>query len=79
MTLHYIDGGNTMNLHANEQQRFNTQQAAEYLGLKPATLATWRSLGRHKLKYQKVGRLVYYMKTDMDEWLKTRTKFHTGE
>ena len=68
-----------MNLDTNEQQRFNTQQAAEYLGLKPATLATWRSLGRHKLKYQKVGRLVYYMKIDMDEWLSSRTKFHTGE
>lgn len=34
------------------------KQAAEVLDVKPSTLAVWRSTGRYRLPYLKVGRLV---------------------
>jgi excisionase family DNA binding protein len=44
-------------------------QAADYLGLRPQTLAAWYCTGRHDLPAFKVGRLVKYRKADLDEWL----------
>lgn len=55
------------------------KQAAEALGLKPATLAVWRSTGRYNLHYLKVGRLVKYRISDIAEFLASRTFNHTGE
>ncbi len=52
--------------------------AAEVLGVKPATLAVWRSLGRYNLPYLKVGRLVKYRVSDLAEFLAHRTSTHTG-
>lgn len=54
-------------------------QAAEYLSLKPQTLAVWRSTGRYNLPYIRVGRLIRYRKSDLDRWLRDRTVRHTGE
>ena len=57
-----------------------TKQAAEYLGLKPQTLAGWRCNGMSTLKYVKVGsRAVRYRVEDLDEWLNGRTGTHTGQ
>lgn len=53
-------------------------QAAEYLGMKKQTLATWRSLGRYDLPYVKVGRSIKYRKSDLDEFIESRLKQHTG-
>jgi len=33
-----------------------TEQVAKVLGVKPATLQNWRSLGRHNLPFVRVGR-----------------------
>ena len=66
-------------MNQTENTRFNTTQAAEILGLRPATLAIWRSTGRSQLKYKKIGRLIYYFKNDLDEFLESCTKTHTGE
>jgi hypothetical protein len=55
------------------------KQAAKALGVKPTTLAVWRSTGRYHLPYLKVGRLVKYRVSDLAEFLARRTTHHTGE
>lgn len=55
------------------------KQAAEVLEVKPTTLAVWRSTGRYRLPYLKVGRLVKYRISDLAEFLARRTANHTGE
>jgi hypothetical protein len=47
--------------------------AAAYLGIKPTTLAMWRSTKRYPLPYIKVGRLVQYRKAHLDAFLASRT------
>jgi predicted DNA-binding transcriptional regulator AlpA len=44
------------------------EQAADYLHLKPSTLAAWRHQGRGP-KYLKIGRSCYYKQSDLDAWL----------
>jgi len=55
------------------------EQAAERLGLRPQTLAVWRTSGRYALPYLKCGRLIRYKPEDVDEWLASRRVMHTGE
>ncbi len=55
------------------------KQAADALGVKPTTLAVWRSTGRYNLPFLKVGRLVKYRLSDLAEFLVRRTASHTGE
>lgn len=55
------------------------KQAADALGVKPTTLAVWRSTGRYNLPFLKVGRLVKYRLSDLAEFLARRTASHTGE
>ncbi len=50
-----------------------TQQAAHVLGVKPATLQNWRSLGRHDLPFVRVGRLPRYRTSDLADWIAGRT------
>jgi excisionase family DNA binding protein len=52
---------------------FNTQYAAEYLGVTVATLEVWRSTKRYNIPYIKVGRLVKYRKSALDAFLESRT------
>ena len=47
----------------------NPVQAAEYLNIKPATLAVWRATNRRKLAYVKVGGQVRYRRTDLDAFI----------
>lgn len=56
-----------------------TEQAAEYLGLKPSTLTNWRSTGRYPIPFVKVGGNTRYRKADLDKFLEQRTIAHTGE
>lgn len=53
--------------------RYDEKAAAEYLGVKPATLAIWRCNKRYNLEYIKVGRLIRYRKSALDEFLARRT------
>ena len=48
-------------------------EAAEYLGVRPQTLAAWASTRRYGLRYIKVGRSVRYRKADLDRFLEART------
>ena len=48
-------------------------QAANYLGVTPQTLAVWACTGRYNLLFVKVGRLVKYRKDDLDAFVAKRT------
>ncbi|HYD95258.1 MAG TPA: helix-turn-helix domain-containing protein [Noviherbaspirillum sp.] len=48
-------------------------EAAVYLGVKEATLATWRSTRRYRLDYVKVGRRIFYTKAALDKFMAART------
>ena len=54
------------------------EQAATFLGLKPATLSIWRCTGRYNLRFVKSGRLVRYRAGDIVAWLDGRSRIHTG-
>ncbi len=48
--------------------------AAELLDTAPGTLSVWRSTGRYKLPFLKVGRKVRYRRGDLIAWLESRTR-----
>lgn len=52
--------------------RLTPTEAAEYLGVKPSSLATWRCTRRHRIPFLKIGRLIYYRRRDLDRWLDSR-------
>ena len=68
-----------MSIHERDSDVLNTTEAAEYLGFQPQTLAIWRTTGRYDLPYLKCGRLVRYRRADLDAWLASRRRTHTGE
>ena len=47
----------------------NTEQAAKYLGIAPATLTVWRSTNRRILTYVKVGSQVRYRPEDLERFI----------
>jgi excisionase family DNA binding protein len=51
---------------------FPRAQAATYIGMAEQTLAAWAVSGRQSLPFFKVGRKVYYKKSDLDRWLAER-------
>ena len=68
-----------MSIGERNAEILDTNGAAEYLGFKPQTLAIWRTTGRYGLPFLKLGRLVRYRKSDLDKWLASRRRTHTGE
>jgi hypothetical protein len=56
----------------------DTRAAADYLGLKPATLEVWRSTGRYDRPFEKRGRCVRYRRSVLDRFLASRTYTSTG-
>jgi excisionase family DNA binding protein len=48
-------------------------EAAEFLGIKPQTLATWRVTGRYGIPFIRVGTAVRYRRRDLEKWLASRT------
>lgn len=48
--------------------------AADFLQLAPGTLSVWRSTGRYKVPFVKVGHLVRYRRVDLETWLESRTR-----
>jgi excisionase family DNA binding protein len=62
--------------HMSETQRatlLTRKEAADYLGLKPQTLAVWHCTGRYGLPVVKVGRSCRYRLADLEAWLAART------
>lgn len=52
-----------------QNPKLNTDEAAEYLGVAPATLSIWRCTGRYVLPYLKIGRKVLYLRSDLDRFI----------
>ncbi len=50
------------------------KEAAELLGVKEMTLASWKTTRRYNLPVVKVGRLVKYRYTDLMAFLERRTE-----
>ena len=48
-------------------------QAAEFLKIKPQTLAVWASTGRYDLPYVRVGRAVRYDLAALEAFISRRT------
>ncbi len=61
-----------------KKDRLNNEEAAQYLGLKAATLNKWRVYGEGP-PFIKVGRLVRYRRTDLDAYLSDRLVQSTSE
>lgn len=56
-----------------EPPAFYTEASlAEFLGLAPITLRTWRANVKGP-KYIKVGRLIRYKRSDVETWLTAQT------
>ena len=55
-----------------EKQLMDTNEASEFLGISKNTLYEW--VVQNKVPYIKVGRLVKFRKSDLEEWLKKRTR-----
>lgn len=51
-----------------------TQEAAQYLGLAPATLNKWR-VYKTGPRFFKLGRAVRYRRDDLDAYLASHTQF----
>lgn len=55
------------------EERLNSDQAAEMIGIQPKTLADWRSSGRAaQPKYLKIGNRVWYRKRDVEAWIEAQ-------
>ena len=50
------------------------KEAAAILGVTPGTLQVWRSTGRYGIPFVKVGRLVKYRRSALEDWLESRTR-----
>lgn len=48
-------------------------EAAAYIGVTENTLSVWRCVGRYNIQFVKVGRLVKYRKSALDDFLDRRT------
>ena len=64
----------TQTLTPSSRELLDEQQAAIILQITPGTLSVWRSNGRYKLPFIKVGRKVRYRRADLETWLEARTR-----
>lgn len=49
------------------------KEAAEYLGVSPATLTVWRCTRRYPLAFLKIGRCIRYRPEALEEFMESRT------
>jgi len=54
-----------------QDTKFDTDEAAAYLGVNSRTLETWRMNKTGPLYYKPTSKLIYYFKSDLDEWIKS--------
>lgn len=55
-----------------------TNEAAKYVRLSPRTLERYRVTGEGA-PFLKIGRLVFYLQTVLDDWLKTKSRKSTSD
>ena len=59
-----------LDYHSNTNQLLNRKQAADFLGVRESTLATWKCTRRYNLPSVKIGRLVKYRVSDLEQFIK---------
>ena len=64
-------------MNQQERELLNTEQAADFLGLSPATLANFRCTGRHGIKFIKLGKSVRYRRSDLEKFMDSCTRTAT--
>ena len=60
------------------KELLSDKEASRYLRVADGTLAVWRSTGRYKIPFIKVGRSVRYRQSDLDEFLNSNTHMTGG-
>lgn len=61
------------NMTSTTKRLLTPTEAAEFLGIKPQTLAVWRSSKRYDLPYVRCGNAIRYKLSDLEKWLESRT------
>lgn len=56
------------------QRKLNTQEAADYLGIRPNTLEVWRCKHRGP-KYSKIGSRVLYAMEDLESFFNAKAVY----
>lgn len=64
---------------ATDDRLVDEATAADFLAVKPQTLAVWRTTGRYSLPFAKIGRTVRYRMSDLRAFVASRTVNNTGE
>jgi hypothetical protein len=71
----YLDDILLKNIHLSpEDILFSTQQSADFLGVKPGTLAVWQCTKRYNLPSVKVGRLRKYRLSDLQAFIQNNAE-----
>lgn len=55
------------------------RDAAVYIGVKINTLAVWRMTNKYELPFVKLGKVIRYRKSDLDEWINKNISGHKAE
>lgn len=79
MTIENIIGSDrdTLDSAAYHDELVDERTAAAIIDVAPGTMSVWRSTGRYKLPFVKIGRKVRYRRADLQAWLEKRTR-HSG-
>ncbi len=62
------------NYIGSDRETLDAAEAAHALGVKPGTLAVWRSTGRYSLPFVKIGSKVQYKRKDLETWIESRRR-----
>jgi excisionase family DNA binding protein len=64
---------NTTATPRRQSDLISRDEAAQYLGVSPKTLATWACTKRYALPVVKLGRAVKYRVADLEKFIESRT------
>jgi len=67
-----------MSIAPNRTILLTPKATADMLGVTSGTLRAWRSIGRYDLPYTKIGALVMYRLTDVENFIDSRMSAHAG-
>lgn len=62
----------------NKTMLVNRERAAEFLGVRPQTLAAWASSRRYALPFVKIGRRVMYRLCDLQSFIEANVVMPEG-
>ena len=60
---------NELERRKSKEELLTTDEASKYLRVKKGTLAIWRSTKRYEVPYIRVGRLIRYRVSDLEEFI----------